>query len=231
MDRCQSPCWDASALARVVLAPAVRRRSRTVLVTSLLLCLLSGMPASAATQATPAPSDIPEPAACTVEARPPASLAAVSGTPSATLGEPGPVSPLRPPMAMPEGDSVDDETLAGITTTIRELVACHNAGEGDRQSGLYSDDYFRRAAMGRASLPGIAGIAAPSAETPAAERPRQAPAAMPLIADARRLLDGRIGAIVDPGAMEIPADIFFIFVQQGERWLVDEIVLVERDGS
>src|SRR5262245_23261965 len=87
--------------------------------------------------ATPTP-DTPPPGLCHVPPRPFQELQAIIATPIATP----PAQPIR--TTVPKGTPADPETIAGITATLRELIACFNAGEVLRAYSLYTPDYLRR---------------------------------------------------------------------------------------
>jgi len=48
------------------------------------------------------------------------------------------------PYNRPDGTPADDATNAAVTETVRQLVACVNAGDFMRFLGLFSDDALRR---------------------------------------------------------------------------------------
>lgn len=186
------------------------RRARMVIAVALGLTVVAA-PATAqeSTPATGLPVT-PDPAECVAAPRPIADFAALVGTPAPAPLENG---------GRERGEPTDPETTAGITATVRELVACFNAGDWQRTAALYTDAGFAAdfAGMTREDLRGIE----------ASPTPIDAMGRVALIAvrDIERLPDGRIGAVVVVGAEGTP-DIYALlyFSQDGERWLIDYVV-------
>jgi len=146
------------------------------------------------------------------------------------LATPGPVSspppvPSGAPGGLPAGEPADPATVAGITATIREVLACRNAGDLLRSLALYSDPFLRPLLAASGPLPpaAYARFATPQAIGP------ESWVALLAIHDARLLVDGRAGAVVvvdDPTAASGPritAD-FLVFVRAGDRWLLDATI-------
>ncbi len=211
-------------------AAAIAPRMALALI-GFVAALSLAMTISANAQPSPVAGDIPSAEECTIEPRSPGAVAALSGTPSAALGT---TVAFAPPIAAPPGEPVDDATMAAITGTIRELIACYNAGDDARQGTFYSDDFIRRAKITTGALPApFMDVIGAVESTPSPGVPDEL-AAVPTIRDARTLADGRVGAIVDITDMpEIPGlatDILYVFVQVEDRWLIDEIVMVERNS-
>lgn len=171
-------------------------------------------------------ADIPSPEDCTVEARSIESLLALAATPAA-----GDVAARTgaPPFAA--GRPASPAEIAGVTATIREAIACDNAGETLRVWALYSDDFIRSGDAeifvivdqlgGPVILKGIADVSRTRSET------------MPDVVAARRLPDGRIVALVlaRPNgvllALGSSASVLDVaFVPSDGRWLVDDTRIV-----
>lgn len=126
---------------------------RTLLsVVVLAVASLVAAPA-AAQEATPAvlPAT-PEPAECRVEPRPTAFFVEVfeatmanprADVPTFAPGGGGTITPT--PIGTPEGEgrAADAATIAGVTATAREYVACLNAGDLPRLFALYSEQAAR----------------------------------------------------------------------------------------
>ena len=183
-----------------------------------------------AQEATPVGSpvrDVPAPGECRVVPRSLASLQALA-TPAA-----GAVAPTASTgTALPPGEPADAATVAALTATAREVIACDNAGEALRTLALYSDRYLRQY------------FATPDAFTPdrygalATPRPVDPGLQVALVAvrDARLLPDGRAAAVVvvdDPtatGGKTRSTSILF-FVEQDGRWLIDGAVEVVEAGA
>lgn len=202
-------------------------RARTLLtMIAAAACLVPALAAPGLVRAAPATpatavGDVPPPAACTVAPRTAASLRALTGTPSAGLATP---ATTATPFVPPAGHPVDPVTLAAITATMREEIACVNAGDLGRQLALYTDDLLRRfiAANGGSFTAALLGDLA----TPAAALPPASRVALMAVRDARVLPDGRVGAIVVTRHLDETAlrTNFAVFVKLGGRWLIDEVV-------
>ncbi|HEY7034760.1 MAG TPA: hypothetical protein VH482_25700 [Thermomicrobiales bacterium] len=191
----------------------------------LLLALFAPVAQTSTQVATPAVQEatpVAVPASdCTVEARTLAALTEIvtaediaNATP---VAEPGPYT-------KPNGTPADAETVAGVTATIRQLVACVNAGDFLRFLALFSDDALRHysASLG---LP-----LDPNDELLTPDPSINDQIALGPIADVVVLPDGRVSALAhlpsqsggtDAGSEDV--DLQLIFVHQGDRWLIDEL--------
>jgi hypothetical protein len=164
----------------------------------------------AAQDATPTP-DVPPPELCRATPRTFDELNAVLATPVAI--------PAADPTPIPEGRPTDPETIAGISATLRELVACFNADDVLRAYGLYTDRYLRRIFSTQDPLTQAAYDAfAPPHPVDPDER-----SAILAIADERLFDDGSAGAYVTIryAVIPVPKTFFFTFVRVGDRWLID----------
>jgi hypothetical protein len=166
----------------------------------------------AAQDATPT-AGVPPPELC--QATPPnfEELRAILADPLASP------SAVWTPGTMPEGRPADPETIAGITATLRELVACFNADEVLRAYGLYTDDYLQRIFSTQDPLTqGVYDALA----TPDPVDPDERSAIL-AIEDVRVFDDGTVGANVTIryALIPVPKRFFFTFVRDGERWLID----------
>lgn len=176
-------------------------------------------------QASPfAEREVPDPALCQVAPRPIAFFEQLTATPIS-----GPVATPTSPARLPSiaGEPADEETVAGILATVRELVACRNLGDQLRVDALYSDDYFFRqaATSGPPSAQFVDFLASSPVPVPEAQR-----AAIYGVRDVQVLPDGRVRALI--GLYFPPDDVAFldVFVREGERWLIDEEALVPFDA-
>lgn len=122
----------------------------------------------------------------------------------------------------PAGPPVAAETQVAINAVVREFVACQNAGELLRAYALYTDAYLarlfqRQGAWDEATYRGLA--------TPTPNEPGMGSTIVE-IRDARRLLDGRVGATVTIAypSIPMPKTFFFTFVDEGDRWAIDDIL-------
>ncbi len=178
---------------------------------------LTALPGSS--DARQAGRDVPLPAECQVPPRTLESLQALA-TPELLARAGSEASPV----ALPPGNPLDAETLAAITATARQVIACENAGEPWRALALYSDRFLRQ-------YFGEPGVFTPERyamiATPRPIAPEQQ-VALVAIADGRLLADGRAGATVtvnDPSNTEGGDQSSFLsFVQQEGQWLVDSAV-------
>lgn len=204
---------------------------------SALVWLCQGQPARSvapqlrpSSEGTPTPM-IPNPAECMIEPRSIDDLRAVIGV--ATPGDIVPQQPV-PTEVRSSGTEPNDQTVAGVMRTIREVIACVNTGDERRALALYSDNGL--AQLG--PLPDENFDVGPA--TPPAEEDRTAIAE---VSDIEMLPDGRVGAVVviadavtstDAGGNQMIQDrvVYLILVKEGDRWLIDETVeRMMRDGE
>lgn len=156
---------------------------------------------------------------CTVVARTPAALAEI--VTADDIARSTPVAQPAP-YTRPNGTPADAQTVAGITATIRQLVACVNAGDFMRFLALFSDDAVRRysASLGLPLKPDDKLLTPnPTLNTQVALGP---------IDDVLVLADGRVSALAhlpsqERGSGGKDLDLQIIFVRQGDRWLIDEL--------
>ncbi len=143
-------------------------------------------------------------------------------------------SPPTPAEQLPQGPPATEEEVAGITAATRELVACANLQDPFRLLALLTDDFKGALAaaalqIGEAGAQDLAGrFPVPIGADP--DQPLQ-PVPMIPIRDARLLPDGRVGAILEPtvaaaGVSATPV-FFVVFELTGDRWLVDDVVVVD----
>jgi hypothetical protein len=171
-----------------------------------------------------AATDVPAPEECRATPRDLATLQ--------DLAEEAAALPLASPIALPAGgEAVGDETVAAITATVREALACFNAGAYLQAFALYSDGYFVRlfAAVGPYDQSVLDFLAA--APVPRAEEERLA---LLGVRETRRLAAGRVGAVVevaDPTTPGVEGRSFVIFVQANGRWLIDDVVPLASEGT
>jgi len=190
-----------------------------------ILCGIAMLSASfltaAAQQATPVPV-FPDPAECQVAPRPRALL---RGTPTADAGDLPVVIGATPVAAslLPSGQPVDQETIAELNATVRGLIGCVNAVDRSRIYTYFSDAF---PASGLYVL-GLYNLYA--FNDPTTPLPPEGRLPMSEVADARLLLDGRVGALLSAPAGE--PTIFFFFVRSDDAsrppWLIDGVIAVE----
>jgi hypothetical protein len=168
---------------------------------------------NALAQTAPPTPDIPPSDLCRVTPRSFQDLQSILATPIAIPF----ASPA--PMTIPEGRPADPETIAGITATLRELIACFNADDVLRAYTLYTPAYIQRIFSTRDPLT--------QTDYDALATPHPADAdersAILGISDARVLDDGTVGANVTIRyeLIPVPKTFFFTFVREGDRWLID----------
>ena len=202
------------------------------LVAAVLVGLLAaGRSPAAAQEGTPAALPrTPDPAECRVEPRSLESMLALVGTPPADVSGQEAAPPVTPaPDLVGRGQPADAATVAGVTATVTELLACFNAGDVLRAFALFSDDLIRRE-LGPISAEEIPFIQASPVATAEEER-----TALLNVREVRVLEDGRVGAVVtvaDPtDEGEGPAAAFLVFVRDGDRWRIDEFVELPVAGT
>jgi ketosteroid isomerase-like protein len=208
MESCSERRWQA-----------VPARAAHIAVVLALCLLMITAPAAAAQAGTPT-AELEGPAAvdCTVAPRPEDELRAlfreVAATPLPSSLEASPAPALPPP-----GAPADAQTIAEITATWRQYLACLSAGDQARMFALLSDDMVRRQFVVDLAF-GVTEEALFSylAATPVPLLPDQAVPFVPFT-DVRVLSDGRV-AVVGPG--DGGRGDVRIFVKKGDRWLLDD---------
>jgi hypothetical protein len=205
------------------------RTSLSVIGVVLLGTVALGIPPRATAQeATPtmAAGEAIDPAGCQVEPITSERLIALWFPEDAAT--PVPATPEAEPeltsIPLPLGEPADPETVAEITATVRELLACQNRVENGRFFALFTDTMLRQFGP----LPGespenIADVLAPFDPIPVEEQTR-----LLAVTDISVMPDGRIGALVvseDPAfpTTEGAHTTLTVFVEDGDRWLVDGI--------
>ncbi|HEY8447475.1 MAG TPA: hypothetical protein VIL01_10235 [Thermomicrobiales bacterium] len=191
-------------------------RQRVCLVTIWLFGVALLSPIGAAGQTASPTPDAPPPELCQALPRSFEEIATLLATPEAAMAA------TRTPGPAPEGPPADPETVAGIEATVRELVACYNAGELLRAYGLYTDAYLQRLLARQGPFPRAVydGLATPE---PA---PIEQRTAIVSIVEARMLGPDKAGAVVTLAYARVPMPktFFMTFVREGERWLIDDIL-------
>ncbi|MDQ3225401.1 MAG: hypothetical protein M3Q50_02055 [Chloroflexota bacterium] len=190
---------------------------------------------ASAQEATPAAAELPvapDPSLCQVEPRPLAFFEQYVGTPTAMAAATPEATPIEEGadavegtmegFVPPVGQAADPETVDAVVATAVEVVACFNAGDLPRAFALYTDDLIDVFA-GAEPLPQEQFDI--MAATPAAV-PVEAREQVLAIREVVILPDGRAGGFVDfafaGGYRETQ---YVVLTQEGERWLVDEILL------
>lgn len=186
-----------------------------------LLVILAMVTASTAgaQEATPDAIPIaPDPAECQVAPRTVDVLVVLVATPAA-----GAATPLAGSATAADltGEPADAETVAAVTATVREIVACGNAGESFAVLALYTDGLVRRL------VPPDAEALANAAAIPATPRATLNRLAMAAVRDVQMLPDSRVSAIVEVGAIAALDTVTpdrLIFALENGRYRVDEVI-------
>lgn len=177
--------------------------------------------ARAAQQSAPPTPDVPNPSACQVAPRTLQSYEALAGKAGDTAA-PAPANQAA--YVPPAGKPADEATVAAVTSTVREALACLNAGDELRYYALVTDNEIRNesAQFGSPTQPFLAKLA----QTPVPGKTTFQLIALIGVKDVQVLPDGRVGALVvqNDGADPRPEEwVYVIFAKQGDRWLMDEI--------
>ena len=196
-------------------------------VTSLVLTLSLGAAAPlGAQEGTPESGGMtfpitPDPAQCQVEPRGADELLALWYTPEGT-----PMPAATPAMdaasvSVPLGPRADETTAADVTAVVSEVFGCFAAGDFPRATALFSDELTRSFGPepGTTMEDARAFLEAP----PMAEEGAEATEIIS-VSDVMELSDGRLGAIVVERTAGVLDAVYVIFENQGDRWLVAEII-------
>lgn len=216
----------ASAFAPSGRAP-VPRRPRWIVASILSIILL---PAATKGQgATPAPGRVvPSPAECRVAPRSPASMMALI-----TIPHPHRESTFTPTLSatarsspsFQDGVVADDRTIAGVTVTARENVACLNAGDVLRRFALFTDRGVGQFVQTYGPPSGTESLTLTT--TPVANQlPIGQQVALVAVHEIQVRSDGRISATVIQDAPTDPRlgeSFVVVFVEDAGRWLIDDI--------
>lgn len=160
----------------------------------------------------------PDPLDCRIEPRTVDELIALIPADGST---PVPAAASPTPFVAPDGEPADAASAAGVTATAEELFACINANDFLRVFALFTDAYLQRSIA-------VEGVTEEGLGFLAADLEPRSPEEWDAVSvrDIRVLPDGRIGAFVvarNPAAEADSAD-FTIFVEEGDRYLIDEVV-------
>lgn len=183
-------------------------------------------PATAGAQdASPAAGEVIEATECAVEPLTDEYLSGLAATPQSDASASDESSAAATPesFTVPEGEPAGDAEVEGVTTTVRELVACLNAADFRRVYALYTEDYLAQVFAGE---PADAAQATPEPAEEATEN------ALIGVSDVIMLEDGRVGARVDTvGADALQVSQYMILENVGDRWLIDEVFVLESEAQ
>jgi hypothetical protein len=115
--------------------------------------------------------------------------------------------------------------MDGVTETVREAIACTNAGETRRVLSLFSDNRVRAFFAGRGA-PTSEEIGA-VLELPATPVAEAAQLELVSVTDPRGLPNGGVGALVETRSGETTFVDFVYFVEQDGRWLIEDSVAID----
>jgi hypothetical protein len=203
------------------------QRGGLAFVVAVISLSVLGSQAAAAQAGTPATgSDLISPAECTVEPRSEAELRALFREVAATP-LPASLDASPAPAVAPAGAPADEQTVAAINATWRQYLACLIAGDQARMFALVSDNLVRRQFVVNIAFGVTEEAWFDHLATPVPLPPDQAVTFVPLEV-VRMLSDGRVAA-VGPG--EGGREEVRIFVQTGDRWLLDEWFELAEQGT
>jgi hypothetical protein len=134
---------------------------------------------------------------------------------------------LTTPSATTGGQTLPPGMLAGasdanaIENTVRQWLACENAGEPLRAWSLFSDGYLYRL-LSRENMTSEGNYQALATPSPSSSNP----ATLQSIEGERVLADGRLGAVVTIAypSVPMPKRFFFSFTRSDDHLLIDGIL-------
>jgi hypothetical protein len=157
-------------------------------------------------------------------------------TPVSATAMPAAATPVIPAAGPP----ADAATIEAVTATTRAVIACLNAGDYWSLVTLVSDNYLRRSFVEGKPVDPLALELAPFVKAvrgcqrcTIAPREGEDRLAIAAIANARMLADGRIGidlTLASPSGAN-PISMVVVLVAVDDRWLVDEIIAVNNEGT
>ena len=207
---------------------ASRQLVLAVVVTSMVATLSAR---GASTQdASPTPGPNVSPSECIVEGRPLTFLRDL-------VSQPVPETTPEPVEGVPDGAPVDAQTRAEVTATIRQLVACVNAGDLLRSFALYDEAYLRRLVDPDGILePDVADEIVLTFATPTPVEPERQTLllSIPLM---RQMSDGRVAVVVETdGGVDDQIEgsqlDLLVLQKQGDAWkIVDGVQNLPRDQA
>jgi hypothetical protein len=135
----------------------------------------------------------------------------------------GGTPPPAPPFTLPAGEPADSETVAALTATMAEHIACQNTGNWLAVFTSYTDDFLGQ--LRADAIITAQDIASWREATPEPVAPEEYTTLLG-VREARVLPDGRVGALIDADfkAEEGLETDFLYFEQHDGRWLIDEVV-------
>ena len=181
-----------------------------------LTALLATLAGTAAQDSSPvAELSIDDP--CDVIPRSEDDLATLNAAADRGAATPAPVVPIE----MPSGEPVDAATLNALDETLLQVDSCAESGVLEGLLALYSDAYVTSIALAPELVPIIPGQPRDHPGGPVGT-PSPESGVVPQVESAVLLADGRIAAAVSAEGLSGTADVV-IFVQERERWVIDEV--------
>jgi len=202
----------------------------SLVLTISFLAMLLAVPVASARDATPDAEFVaPDPTECRVQPRTTEELRTFVVDDEATPDASVTIAATPEPFVVPPGEPADDATVAGVAATVNEWYACLNANAFLQMFALYTDDYLARSFAAE----GITEYAVDILGTPLDPEPEANWMSIG-VRDIQVLDDGRIGAYItnrSPFGDGNPTESYVIFVQQGDHYLVDEMIFLPAEGQ
>jgi hypothetical protein len=225
MNTRSAPRWHSVQAAHEA---QIRHCLLTIVVALFSLLLVGGPGVRAQAGTLTADQDVASAAECTAAPRSEDELRALFRKAATLIPTSLELAASPTPAIAPLGDPADEQTVAEISATWREFIACISAGDQARLFALFSDDMVLRQF--------VVDIAFGVTEDALFDFLSATPVPLPLdqsapivpFDDVRVLSDGRV-AVVGPG--ELGRGDVRIFVKKGDRWLLDEWFDLTANGT
>jgi hypothetical protein len=166
---------------------------------------------------------VPDPADCTGE---PADVNALldvwygaGATPVAVSGASDGMASTE--ITIPVGSPATDEVIAEVISVVQGVFSCFAAGDSARAFAYFTDDLAREFGPEPGTTREDAEAFMTGTPQPEAEDEESTIVA---ITDVMMLSEGRVGAFVVERFAGQSSTSYAIFVQQDDRWLVDEVI-------
>jgi len=208
-----------------------------VLFAALLVFANDGLAAAESVSSLPA---TPEPEECQVSPRSVDELRRLTDEALRGLVTPG-ASPPATPSAPPTGEPADEAVARAVTATIRESIACLNAGNMLAAQALATDDAVRRELASLAvALDPVGGLDAllddPSLAASPVPIPPELRGALIDVRDVQILPDGRVGAVVEVAPPTVAGtggtrEDYYVLKEVDGRFLIDELIVGMHQGE
>jgi Mg-chelatase subunit ChlD len=152
----------------------------------------------------------PDPAECTTTPRTAEELATLAASPDQAAVDALATASLDPALSIPEGTPADAATVAAVTETYRQMIACFNAGHDLAAYALWTDAALRQ----------IQAAPPASAPTPVPEGARSAFR----VREVRLQPDGQVVAVWEQHDPAFTTTLVQRLVRQDKRYLINETV-------